>query len=262
MIPANSTVEPSIDDPEELAYLHNRRVARRRQLVSILAIATLVIGFVTWKAAKHLTSTWWLEANHFVVLWGIDQDNWKQGGSTTVRYKGQSWYLVISEPQALDLRHLRDLHRIEELDLASYIGIRDSDIQVIDELRSLRRLNLNRSRLSDWGRQDPGLLTDATLRRIGRLDQLIELNLGFHRITDAGLKSLEGLDHLENLGLCDTEITDEGLEPLKALKGLKSLDLSGTRVTPEGIAEFEKARPLVKVLADPPTPRPAGKSIL
>jgi len=248
----HSTVAVSIADPEEVAYWEHRKVVRRRQLIGTLCLVSVALSFVAQKVVMHLTSTWWLEANHFVVLWGIEKENWKQGGSTMVRYKGRSWYLVNPEQESIDLKHLGNLHRVEELNLAQLIGIRDADLERIDELTSMKRLNLDRSRISEFGRLDAGLLTDATLARIGRLDQLIELNLGNHRISDAGLKSLEGLDRLENLELTETDISDIGLESLKNLKGLKSLDLSGTKVTASGVAEFEKARPFVKVLSNPP----------
>ena len=253
-MPAEATVGSKVIDPEEVAYDRHRRLARRRQFAAILVAASLAISFLGWKVAMHLTATLWLEANHYVVTWGIEKDDWKQGGSSSVRYSGKGWYLFSNEKPTPDLKYLVNLHRLEELDLSGLAETRDADLANLDRLTALRRLNIDRSRLSDYGRNVPGALTDATLARIGRLHRLIELNLGCQGITDAGL------DQVEKLDLVDTGITDAGLEHLKGLKGLKSLDLSGTKVTPAGVAAFEAARPFVKVIADqaaaPPIMKP------
>jgi Leucine Rich repeat len=248
----NSSVELAID-PAEVAYWnHRRRVWRRQLLVSLIAVV-LMIGFVGWKIVRQLTATWWLEANQYVVDWTIDKGNWKQGGSTSVRYTAARFTAFSNEKPTLALKFLRSLHRIEELDISGVIGLRDDTLAGLDDLTSLQRLNLDRSRLPYWNQTREDGLTDVTLARIARLTKLIELNLSGHKITDSGLKQLAGLDLLRSLDLVETEITDAGLEHLKAIRSLRSVDLSRSKVTAQGVSNFEASRPGVRVLADPPT---------
>jgi len=248
----NSSVELAID-PAEVAYWNHRKLVRRRQLLVVLITATLLITFVCWKVVRQLTASWWLEANHYVVDWTVDKENWKQGGSTVIRYTGARFTAFSSEKPDLDLKFLRSLHRLEELDISTLVGVRDDDLVGLEDLTSLQRLNLDRSRLPYWSKSNEGRLTDATLARIGRLTKLIELSLGGQKISDAGLKNLAGLDQLRSLDLVETEITDAGLEHLKALPNLRSVDLSKSKVTAQGVSNFEAARPGVRVLADPPS---------
>jgi Leucine Rich repeat len=222
--------------------------------VILASLGLVLIGF-GWKVGLHLTTAYWLEANHYVVVWGIDRDNWKEGGASTVRYSAPSGFLVSTRPD-LDLKYLTNLHHLEELDLSTLPRLRDSDMVDLDKLSDLRRLNLDRSRLTYWMKIDSGSLTDVTLARIGRLSRLQELNLGGHKITDSGLKNLTSLDKLQSLDLVETEITDAGLEYLKSLRGLKSVDLMRTKVTAQGVNNFEASMPGVKVVADPPSPAP------
>jgi hypothetical protein len=256
---ANSTVMAEINDPAEIAYWNHRTVVRRRQLLVFLISVILTITFVVWKVARHLSATLWLEANQYVVLWSIDKENWKQGGSTTVRYSSPQFNLFSSERPVFDLKFLKNLHSLEELDLSTLAWIRDVDLVNLGDLTALQRLNLDRSRHQDWIKASEQGLTDSTLTQIGRLTRLVDLNLGGQKITDAGLKDLAGLDQLRSLDLVETEITDAGLEHLKALRGLKSLDLSRTKVTAQGVSNFEAARPGVRVLSDPPPTVPTPK---
>ncbi len=255
-MPANATFEPAIDDPAEVAYWNHRKVVRRRQLVAFLVAAILILSFVVWKVARHMTATWWLEANHFDVLWAVEKDNWKQGGSTTVRFAGRNYFGLTGERPNLDLKFLKDLHHLEELDLSTLSGLRDADLATLDDLTALRRLSLGRSRQAEWILSDPGVLTEATFARIGQLTRLEALDLRGQRITDTGLKDIAGLAELRSLDLEGTKVTDASLERLKALRNLKSLDVTNTKVTAKGVADFESSRPGVRVLSDPPPMAP------
>jgi Leucine Rich repeat len=248
------TVE-SIEDAAELLYLSRRKRARRRQLVAILSSLSLVLVYLGWKAGSHLIASLWLQANHYKVIWEAHKDNWKQGGSTTVKYV-EYWEISQSGRANTDLRILSWLHRVEELDLSKSYGLRDQDLAGLDKLTDLRSLDLDRSRYLSWAWNDQGQLSDATLVPIKALRKLQILNLGGQPITDVGLANLAALNELRDLDLQMTEITDAGLEHLKALKRLKSLDVTGTKVTPKGILDFEASRPGVAVQADPPSPAP------
>ena len=216
-----------------------------------MVASTLATGYVGWKAGSHLAAAWWLEANQYVVIWGLDRDNWKQGGVTTVRYSPRPAFFGSVRPNH-DLRFLKNLHHLDELDLSTTTGVRDADLTNLDKLTDLRRLNLRRSLQPAWMKNESEGLTDSILARIGRLTRLQELSLGAQKITDSGLKNLAGLDRLESLDLVGTGITDAGLEHLKAFQRLKSVDLTRTNVTSQGLSNFEASMPGVKVVADPP----------
>lgn len=260
MMQANSTIAGRAeDDAAEAAYRNQRKVVRRRQLAVVLAVGCIATAYLGWRVARHLSAAWWLETNQFVVTWGIDKDNWKQGGSTTVRFTSPMFSLFAGDRPAVDLKFLTNLHRLEELNLSTLSGIRDADLAILDDLRSLRRLQIDRTNQPDWIKSSTKGLSDETLARIGRLSKLEELTLRAQDITDSGLASLAGLQRLQSLDLAETPITDAGLEHLKTLKALKTLDLKGTKASARGVAELESALPSLRVLSDPPPPAPRSK---
>ena len=67
------------------------------------------------------------------------------------------------------------------------------------------------------------------------------------RITDAGLKHLQKLPQLMRLELEGHPITDAGLIYLHKLKRLEYVNLWKTKVLPEGIAELRKVFPKLDV---------------
>jgi internalin A len=115
-------------------------------------------------------------------------------------------------------------------------------------------------------------VTDADMKEIGKIGNLVKLYLRETPVTAAGLKELAGLPSLsvldltrcrevndaamkelaavQTLGtliLSGTAVTDAGLKELKALKALSNLDLTGTKVTDAGITDIQKALPRCKV---------------
>jgi len=79
-------------------------------------------------------------------------------------------------------------------------------------------------------------LSDADLSEVVRLLPRIEvLKLDTTAVTDAGLRSLGGLKDLVVLTLNNTKITDAGLEVLRNTKNVRALELDGTSVTDAGI---------------------------
>ena len=71
----------------------------------------------------------------------------------------------------------------------------------------------------------------------------LELYLIGTDITDAGLKELVGLQNLVELRIGNTDITDAGLKELAKLKNLKTVGIVGTSVTEAGVKEFGEALP-------------------
>ena len=63
------------------------------------------------------------------------------------------------------------------------------------------------------------------------------------RVTDAGLKDLKGLNQLVDLGLSDNKVTDSGLKYLEGLDQLHRLILNNTEVTNEGVKKLLQALP-------------------
>ena len=81
------------------------------------------------------------------------------------------------------------------------------------------------------------------LQALKELRCLRVLKLEHTRITDDGLRYLQGMRYLEELCLRDTPITDVGLEKLEGLKHLQYLDLTGTQITDAGVAKLQEALP-------------------
>ena len=90
-------------------------------------------------------------------------------------------------------------------------------------------------------------ITDADLKELAKLQQLIILNLGDTKITDVGLKEVAKLPQLTRLWLDATQITDVGLKELAKLQKLERLDLVATKATKAGVAELQKALPKCRI---------------
>ena len=82
-----------------------------------------------------------------------------------------------------------------------------------------------------------GKLTEADLEKVAGL------SLSATKITDAGLKDVAKLQQLIVLRLDGTHITDAGLKEVAKLQKLTVLGLSGPQITKAGVAELKKALP-------------------
>ena len=101
----------------------------------------------------------------------------------------------------------------------------DADIERIAGLKSLKRLDLSLTYISDRGAE-----------RLKALDQLEELNLfAAEFITDAAMAFLRGNRQLKTLNLRGTDVTDTSLAYIAGLSQLKSLDISFTQITDVGL---------------------------
>jgi hypothetical protein len=247
---ADHPILQALDNPEEAAYRAERRRGRRRQILVVLVAIGLVLCFVGWKVIRHVVASAWLMANQHKVEWSGDGKSWKWGGTTSVSFAAQ-WSISDDAHREADLRHITWLHHVHDLDLSGAVGLTDDEAAILDQLTSLKSLNLDRTRKLGWAMTpNPSHLTDFILFRIQRLKELESLDLSGHAITDAGLFYLKGLSQLSDLSLRETEITDAGLEHLKGLPRLKTLDVIGTKVSPQAIQKFAAARPEVKILSD------------
>src|SRR5262249_51519160 len=118
--------------------------------------------------------------------------------------------------------------KLESLDLADNLRLRDEDLTELLSFPNLRSLSL--SGVS---------VTDAGVLPLGRLSklQIVDLSRN-HQITDKGLTSLQKLA-LRRLDLSwAKEVSDTGLATLAKIKTLEELSLSGTKVSDKGLAHL------------------------
>jgi Leucine-rich repeat (LRR) protein len=120
---------------------------------------------------------------------------------------------------------VRDAHgQVVEISLARTWAT-DADVERIAAFKSLKRLDLSLTYISDRG-----------VERLKQLDQLEDLNLyAAEFITDAALAFLRGHRQLTTLNLRGTDVTDTSLAYIAALPGLTSLDISFTQITDVGM---------------------------
>jgi hypothetical protein len=115
------------------------------------------------------------------------------------RFKGLFGLIAtdLSPPpfNGTNFKYLKNLTRLEYLELPADSAITDADLACLSKLTALRRLELH----------DP-------------------------RITDAGLVSLKDMTRLDSLSLARTQVKGAGLANLRAMNGLKILNLSRTHV--------------------------------
>ena len=101
----------------------------------------------------------------------------------------------------------------------------DNDVEQIVQIKTLKRLDLSFT-----------YVTDAGIQHLGQLPAIEELTLdAAEAITDAAASYLRANKTLRKLVLRGTDITDVGMPYLAALTGLKSLDLSNTMVGDVGL---------------------------
>ncbi len=125
---------------------------------------------------------------------------------------------------------------ITEIDLHQ-TKVRDEDLELLEGLTSLHKLNLFGTRI-----------TDAGLLHLRGLTGLQVLRLNSTAITDAGLAHLQTLKDLKELSLYDTRVTDDGVAQLTPLKNLQVLTLSGPRITDRALAHLRSFKDLRQVM--------------
>src|SRR4029453_1589699 len=101
----------------------------------------------------------------------------------------------------------------------------DADIEPLTAVKTLRRLDLSLTYVSDRG-----------VERLKQLDRLEDLNLyAAEFITDAALAFLRGHRQLKSLNLRGTDVTDTSLAYVATLPSLTALDISFTQITDVGM---------------------------
>ncbi|MDR3637102.1 MAG: leucine-rich repeat domain-containing protein [Isosphaeraceae bacterium] len=207
---------------EEAARFLRRRARRRwavRMLLGVFLVAGLAVGPPVF---EHLRTLLWLTMLGVDVNWELNDENWTQGGVTSVslpigfRTNGQFENRNVAE--------LRGLRHLQSLDLSNAFDVSALGLADLKRLPELKVLDLGR--IEDKASPivaPPPKFSDNDLVRLEPLTGLRELNLSGNRITDAGLVHLSGLTDLEVLDLEETDVTDAGLQQLRPLTKLKVL---------------------------------------
>jgi hypothetical protein len=120
------------------------------------------------------------------------------------------------------LEQFHGLPYIKALHLHS-VGMSDSSMNLVSNLRSLHTLSAIR-----------GSITDAGMTCLESLRNLKSLSLSKIGLTDEGLKHVRQCQKLKQLWLIKTSVSDAGLDDIAALNKLSYIDLTGTLVTAEG----------------------------
>jgi Leucine-rich repeat (LRR) protein len=115
--------------------------------------------------------------------------------------------------------------RITGLNLG-FNWVTDADLEMITELKDLRKLDLSFS-----------LITDAGMEHLKLLDGVSDLNLfAVEKITDVGISYIRGWKKLERLNLHGTDVTDISMiQYVSGLTALRSLDIGYTLVGDLGL---------------------------
>lgn len=119
---------------------------------------------------------------------------------------------------------LDDSGRLVDLYLG-FTWTTDADLDRIERLASLKRLDISLTYITDEG-----------VERLKALPGIVELNFfGAESITDVAVAHLRGWESLRRLNLRGSDITDTSMEYIAGLRNLRSLDVSFTQISTPGL---------------------------
>jgi Leucine rich repeat len=149
-----------------------------------------------------------------------------------------------------NFKYLKNLTRLENLDLPDIISVTDADLTHLSKLTALSRLALHDPRITDAGLVSVKDMTKlkvlllsgtqvsrAGLRNLGAMTGLNTLHLSRTRVDD--LSPIGHLTLLTNLHLSEIPLNDKGLAPIVGLVALDKLTLDGTKVTSASYASLK-----------------------
>ena len=147
------------------------------------------------------------------------------------------------------LAHIAELPNLEILCLHGMRGITDAGVAHLTKMRSLRKLEIGSSQVTDKGL--------SYLKQIKTLERL-HLPHDQHGITDAGLAHLAELSNLKHLQISRIHFnnpaankeyyTDRGLADLARLRQLEELHIGSIGVTDAGMDHVAKLTNLKKLM--------------
>ena len=161
-----------------------------------------------------------------------------QGGAVVRSPDGKIVEVSLARTWASDddVERLVQIKTLKRLDL-SFTFVTDVGVQHLQQLTELEDLNLDTAEA----------LTDASANYLRANKSLRRLVLRGVDITDVGMPYLAALTRLKSLNLSHTMVGDVGLESLPALSELEDLDLGGTRITGRNL-NFLKLLPKLRRL--------------
>jgi serine/threonine protein kinase len=158
-----------------------------------------------------------------------------------------------------DLPVINNLKSLVEIHIGS-TKVNGDGLQSLTDLKSLKRLFMSNCPFEDKNlhflKQFPNLeevgagathITDAGLAALAQVPTLTAIQINQDNITDAGLKCLIQMPQLEKLSVEKTHVTDEGFRDIGKLKKLRELDVAGTDITDVSLVEFGKLPKLRKL---------------
>jgi Leucine-rich repeat (LRR) protein len=193
------------------------------------------MGHLRWHRALALSAAQLPDA-------AIAADIESQGGQVVRDQKGNIVEISLARTWATDadVERITGIKTLKKLDL-SLTYVSDAGAASIAKLTQLEELNLFAAEfLTDaaiaFFRGNSNLkvlnlrgtdVTDTSLEYVGRLTNLRSLDISFTQITDVGMEHLAPLSQLEALNVGGTKISGVGLHVLKYLPKLKSLSFYG-----------------------------------
>ena len=134
-----------------------------------------------------------------------------------------------------------------------FTWVADGDLEHIAGIKSIKRLDLSLTRITDLGIERLRPLTgveelnlyacehisDTSLAHLRHWKNLRRLNLRGTDITDTGLAYVASHRHLEALDISVTQVTDNGMEHLAELTKLRELTLGANKITEFGLHVLE-----------------------
>ena len=151
--------------------------------------------------------------------------------------KGDPQAIAALEANGFVVRPVAADSALLDVNLYATRSVTDADIANLAKLRQqIRTLTLRNAGL-----------TDAQLRGLGAMDNVVRLRLEQNPITDAGLQALGAMKNLRQLNLYGAKITDGGLAALTGLTKLERLHAWETGVTDAGAARLKASHPNLTV---------------
>ncbi len=114
----------------------------------------------------------------------------------------------------------------------SFSNARSEDLRWISELKSLRRLSVEGTRVDG-----------KLLPHVAQLPNLAELDLSGCAIDDQALRQLSGNRSIRTLWLTGTQVTEDCLETLASCPNLQFCDIAETAIEPESWEAFLRSHP-------------------
>jgi hypothetical protein len=243
-LPDNAAHERELAERARFARrMHHRQMLRRGIIAGLVLGIIAALSVVLYPVIVHLRTAWYLTASGLTVDWDLDEENWMNGGSTSVTHNMRFWFAHSVDPL---LNYLPDLLHVQRLNLAE-CEVSGRGLSALTRLSELKEVNLTRLNQFRYGESASGM-GDGCITPLRGLNRLEVLSLSGNRITDEGLATL-ARQHpaLEYLEIDCTDVTDAGLASLESLTRLKSVNLGGTLITPEGLKKLQAARPGLEI---------------